>query len=136
MEESINAILRADADVFALVGFKVFPGARFQATGAPALVYTRISGVPQYSMNGPNGLFRSRVQLDAYDRTYAGAKRTARAARNALSGIQGTYGDTFIEGVFFEDERDDPAPDGAGRVNTPERYFRVRLDFMIWHKEA
>lgn len=95
--------------------------------GRPYVVMQIVSGLSDYHMQGPSGYVVNRIQIDCYAETYTGAKATARAVRNILSGHKGGV----IQGAFLDAERDLPAAD-AGEVTN---LFRTSLDFMIHHSE-
>jgi hypothetical protein len=122
MEEAITALLAGVAS-----------GRRFwvrapQSAARPFLVLNRVSGVRDYTYQGPSGFVQSRVQVDVYADTYPAAKATARAVRDALSGHSGGS----IQGIFYDNERDLPAAD-AGEAT---HLFRTSLDFTISHTET
>jgi hypothetical protein len=130
MEEAIINRLLATAGVTALVGTRVYPGARTQGSSLPALVFNRISGVRDYTMTEASGQVESRVQIDAWAVSYAAAKTLARAVRACLSGIKGTYSGVAIQGVFLDGERD------TFEGEAPDRIYRVSMDFNVWAVEA
>ena len=130
MEEAIINRLLATAGVTALVGTRVYPGARTQGSALPALVFNRISGVRDYTMTQASGLVESRVMVDVWAASYGAAKTLARAARAALSGISGTFSGIEIQGVFLDGERD------SFEGEAPKRLFRVSMDFKVWAVEA
>ena len=126
MEEALIAILLANAGVAALVGARVYPGVRPQGASLPAVIFNRISGQPGYTMDGPDGSSESRVQVDAYAGSYGATKALARAARLALSGLSGVHHGVTFQGVFMEGARD------GFEGESPERIFRVSMDFTVW----
>lgn len=99
-----------------------------QGTNAPYATMQRITGIPDYHMQGASGLVQSRVQIDCYDKTYAGVALMARSVVTILSGYRGG----IIQGIFIDSERDLPAAD-AGDVT---QLFRKSLDIIIHHKET
>ncbi|WP_315920436.1 DUF3168 domain-containing protein [Mesorhizobium sp. SP-1A] len=98
-----------------------------QGTMPPYVVMQRITGIRDYHMRGASGLVESRVQIDCYASTYAGAKSTAKSVNGILSGYRGGA----IQAIFIDNERDLPTSD-AGEVN---QLFRTSLDIMVHHKE-
>lgn len=127
MEETIVALLLNNAAIAQIAGKRVTWVEREQGAALPAVVLTKVSGVRDYNMDGPSGLVSSRVQADCWALKFKDSVRLGRAVRDALSGYRA--GDT--QGAFIEAERQsvEKEPDGA------TRYFRVSLDFMIWHAE-
>jgi len=98
----------------------------------PYVVLNRITGFRDYAMKGATGFVESRVQCDVYGDTYTSAKTTARALVAALSGYRGTVGQTDIQGIMIDTERDLFTAD-AGDV---QRLFRISIDIMIYHGET
>lgn len=130
MEESFVALLLAASGLSALVSARIFWGKAPQSVAAPYVVLSRVSGIPDYHLQGPSGLVQSRVQADCYGTTYASAKGVARQVEARLSGFRGPHGTTQFDGVFKVGERDlyndDP---------TPAALHAVSMDFTLWHKE-
>lgn len=111
---------------------RVFYVVRQQGSSLPAVVLTRISAVPSYTMEGPDGLIRSRVQVDAFDTTWLGAKTVLRTVSNIVNGASGVVGDTDFQLIQIDGERDFY---DAGS-NDAEKIFRISMDLMIIHRSA
>lgn len=127
MEESLVALLLNAAGVTALVpAAHIEWGRSSQGTAVPYIVLQRISGLPDYHMQGASGYVASRVQVDVYSDKYTATKKAARAVIAALSGYRGG----IFQGIFIDSERDLPAV-GAGEVTN---LFRTSIDIMIHHK--
>ena len=128
MEEALIVRLLADSGVAALVSNRVFPGSRPQAAALPAVVLQRISGAPGYADDGEIGLDHTRIQVDCWAETYAGAKLLARAVTACLSGFEGTVGATVFQFIELDAERDLR----EGGTDAADYPFRTALDFLIW----
>jgi len=98
----------------------------------PHLVLNRVSGTPNYTMAGPNGFVRTRVQIDVYGNTWPSTFSTAQAVQALLSGFTGVVGSTRFQGIFIESVQDLPASD-AGDVT---QLYRISIDIMIHHTPA
>lgn len=137
MEETLIALLLAHAPLTALVGTnptRVYWMRAPQNTAKPYVVLQVISSVPDVGHQGPTGLIPARVQADCYSDSYTSAKAVARAVTGRLSGYKGTPtppGTTVFDGVFKDAERDEYEPE-----DSPDKLFRVSMDFIIWHKGA
>ena len=81
MEEAIISKLLADSGVGALVGSRVFPGSRPQASALPCIVMYRISGAPGYADDGEIGIEQARMQLDCWGQAFTSAKQVSRAVQ-------------------------------------------------------
>ncbi|MGF7161285.1 hypothetical protein FHS85_002920 [Rhodoligotrophos appendicifer] len=134
MEEVLVNHLLTSSALAALVSDRVFPVVRPQAWLRPAIVITKISGLPDYTNDGPSGLASSRYQVDCWADTYAAATDVSRAVKAALSGmdVQGGDGGTpermwRLRGGFVEGERESAESDTGGSL-----LFRVSLDLIIW----
>jgi hypothetical protein len=132
MEEAFPSLLTGASGVTDLVGTRIYWGRRSQSTSAlPAIVLTRVSGVRDYHMLDASGLVQSRVQVDCFAESYASAKSTARAVRDAVNSYSGTVGSTVFQHVTIDSERDyDETESGADR-----HLFVTSLDLLIWHTE-
>jgi hypothetical protein len=122
MEELLRARLMAS-----VVGVPSDWGLSAQGSTLPRIVLHRVSGGVDYTMDGPSGYSRPRVQVDCYAATVGAAKLLARQVKAALSG----WKSGAILGVFLTTERDlTPDTEGATTVG------RVSLDFFVHHQEA
>lgn len=128
MEETITALLSGVAS-----GRRYWGRApqTINADAGPYLVMNRIDGVRDYVMGGPSGYVASRVQIDAYGKTYTATKAAARAAMDALSGQTVVSTTATIQAIFIDSERDLPAAD-AGEVT---HLFRTSVDIIVHHLE-
>lgn len=132
MEESLISLLMAYAPLQALIGSnpaRVYWVRAPQGVMPPYVTLQVISGNPDVSHEGPNGLVEARVQADCYGLTYGSAKTVSRAVTDRLSGFKGTRNTTVFGGIFKDGERD-----GYDDEESPDKLFRVSMDFMIWHK--
>lgn len=134
MEEALIAHLLAFGGLTDIVGQRITPALRPQGSALPALVVTKISDLPDYTMQGPSGLASSRIQIDAWASTYAGAKTAARQVEERLSGMDASIGDggspekfTILRGGFMQNESDS-FERGQGGVDL----YRVSQDYIIW----
>jgi len=123
MEEQLRALLLNDSGVSSHVGTRVNFGAHPQGQPFPAIVLNTISETEGYTLQGPNGVTNTRVQVDCYAQTYGAAKRLSRAVRSLLSGYQ--HG--AFQGVFLAGSREGR----EGGSNDAERPYRASLDFMV-----
>jgi hypothetical protein len=133
--ETVVNLLKANPDIAAVVGDRVFPVQLPDATDFPAIVVSKGSGVGQYDLDGDAGIEDSRVQIDNYAVGNAVALRLKRLVRRQLSGYQGAprSGDPCaIQGAFCINDRDltDSATERAG-----PRLRRRLLEFRIWNTE-
>jgi hypothetical protein len=130
MEEAIIASLLAMPDIAGLADTRVYPGSRPQGSALPAVVFNRIDGAPLYGDEGELGVAQSRIQIDCWADTYAGAKGLARAVNSGLSAFVGEASGTQFLSIFTEAERD-LREAGANAAAYP---FRTSIDFIVWHR--
>ena len=136
LRPALRAFLLADADIAAAVGSsRVFPVVLPQEqNGQTSIVYTRISGRGDHHMQGPSGLDRVRVQVDAWAVEPDAADELARAVKARLDGYLGPMPmdgsppvEVTVQGVFLDSARDD--------YDSNAKMHRVSQDFMIWFEE-
>jgi hypothetical protein len=132
MEEAIIAHLLGAASLVALVGARIYPARRLQASELPGVVVTRVGGERHYDDAGPVDLVASRVQVDCWARSYGEAKRVARAVRDRLIDVKTTLSGVEFQATYLEEEQDLPEG-GAGQS---EYLHRTMLEFLVWHREA
>lgn len=124
MEEALRALLLASSGVASLApSARINWGAHPQGADLPSLVLNTISGSEGLTMSGPDGIETSRVQIDAYAHTYAGAKILSRAVIAALH----AYRSGAFRLVVHEGTRDSR----EGGSNEAERPFRCSMDFTV-----
>jgi hypothetical protein len=124
-----------DATIAATVGDRVFPVTFDQGKKDPSIVYTRISGQGDHTMQGASLIARPRYQIDAYATTPGAATDLANLIKERLDGYQGAmpYGSSSpqdeidVMGVFFVDEREGYESEAG--------MYRVSRDYFIWHRE-
>lgn len=128
--DALAGMLITTPSITAIVGNRVKPQKNPEKPVYPSIVYHKISGSPEYSMDGESGLTQCRVQLDLYAPTYKACKDLAGAVQLALSGFAGTMGDptqgTVPVGAAFLLDEDDGYNDSL-------EVFWWRQDYEIWH---
>lgn len=124
MEPEFKALLAGSSAVSALVSDdRINWGEHPQGVGRPGIVLNVVSGAEGLVMNGPNGLFEGRVQVDCYGETPASPKQVAAAVKALLHG----YRDAafrLIQHLSTRDTRE-------GGTNEADRPFRVSMDFSV-----
>jgi len=132
IEEALTSLLKADGDVAAIVGTRVYPAAVYQGADMEAITYQQISGPRDETLDGPSGFVAYSCQINCWAEKYGEARALAAVVRKLLDGYSGTVGSVVIQAVHLEDEGDLPVMP-AGK-NVARRYAK-RLDFTIWHDE-
>lgn len=135
--KAIHARLKAHAGTSALVGSRVYPLRLPQGPTYPAVRY-QVIGAPRTHLMGDtpdaSQWVHSRVQVDCYAVTYAGAHALAFQVRMALSRWSGSAGGLAVESVFLGAERDEDEPT---LVHHGEQgLYRVTMDFIVHYQEA
>lgn len=131
MEEDLRAALLGAPAVAGLVGTRVAWGELPQGAGLPGVVLQLVSQPREHVLDGVVGLVRSRVQVDCWAESYAGAKALGRAVAARLDGFDGAVGGTLFQGLFRDGARDGREPGAPGSAG----YFRVSFDFLVNHQE-
>ena len=127
----IVAFLLADATLGGLIGTRLYPLKLPQDPTVPAMTYQWVSGQRAHAADGAVGLASPRVQFDCWAQTYLEVEAMLEALRKRLDGFQGTVGSSpgsWIQGAFFETERDD--------YDDEVRLYRRSADFFVWYEEA
>lgn len=100
MEEHVYGVLNAG------LSFDVKWGAFGDGVGLPRAVLHHVSGDRDMSLDGP-GLIHGRIQIDCFDKTYAGAVTASRAVRALLEGYQaGPVLGIFLDTIRSSDDED------------------------------
>lgn len=132
IREAFRAVILANGPASAAVaGSRVYPLQVPQGTREPSLVYQRIGGVPDHTLDGPAGVRETFFQLAAWALDPDAAANLIQLAEVALNGYSGVVpvGDDSpqqtvdIRGVFLERERD--GYDAAAKLYHDTRDFSV-----------
>jgi hypothetical protein len=124
MKIEFKALLTGSAAITALVpAVRINWRSQTQGAGNPYIVLQTISGSEGLTMNGPDGLFEGRVQIDVYGQIIDQVEQISEAVKGVLHGYRGG-GFRLIRHVGEREDRE-------GGSNEPERLFRSGLDFTV-----
>ena len=126
IETAIRSILINDATVKDITT-RCYPVTIPQSPTYPLILYTKITGMRDHHLQGPNGRAHPRMQIESWAKTYTEAKTLAGAIREALDGYSGTASGTVIGSCLIDSERDD--------YQKEIEVYRVMQDYFIWHEE-
>lgn len=125
MQTVLANLLQAHAPLAALVGNRIQWDTLPQGAQQPSIVMYAISGVTDYTMQGPSGYVMTRVQFDSRGTTAAQARAVASALSNRLSGFSGVFAGYRFQGCFEQGQRTRFDKDG------PDKWFTDSRDFTI-----
>jgi hypothetical protein len=100
-----------------LVSGRVYPNTAPDKPTTPYIVYTRVASTPENTLDDGQSIQQTRLQIDIYDKTYAGVQALAQLVEAALT----------------------VAPIGAIQLLDQDQYepevklHRVIHDYSIWH---
>ena len=127
---ALVSILVASSDVTSYVGSgtsaRIFPVQLPQGEKMPSIVYSRITELSDYHMEGDSGLATARVQVDAWGIRPDIASGLSNAAHDVLSGFRGVQEEVEIQGVFHVNSRED--------FDASAELFRMSRDYMLWYR--
>ena len=126
IEAAIRSILVNDTTVKDITT-RCYPVTIPQSPTYPLILYTKITGMRDHHLQGPNGRAHPRFQIEAWSKTYTEAKTLADAIREALDGYSGTAAGTKIGSCLIESEQD--------IYESEIEVYRVTSDWFIWHEE-
>lgn len=125
MQTVLANLLLAHAPLAALVGNRIQWDTLPQGAQQPSIVMYVISGVTDYTMQGPSGYVMTRVQFDSRGATAAQARAVANALGDRLSGFSGVFAGYRFQGCFEQGQRTRFDKDG------PDKWFTDSRDFTI-----
>jgi len=131
IDEALVQILTGDGAVAALVMDRVYPIVTPQGAELPAVVYQRISGPRDETMDGPSGLASPRYQFSCIGRGYGEMVAVAEAVRRALDGFRGDVGGVHVDSILMLNEFREFV---AATDEQADRWI-AHLDFRVWHLE-
>lgn len=130
LNAAVYAILSESQPVIALVKQRIRPDALDQNETIPALVFWRVSGRTEDTINGSvSELARARVTVEAYGSRRDAANELAEKARIALIKARGTYAGTKVRNCLMDTHQQqytERPTDGTGQL----RYVTSQ-DFTI-----
>ncbi len=109
IETAIVAALAGESTITDIIGtspVRLYPLIAEQGASLPYIVYQQISGVRDYTMDGPSGYVDSRYQIICWAATYGAAKRLFEAVRKFFNGYHATVLNRKIQYIAFENELD------------------------------
>jgi hypothetical protein len=125
--KAIRQILIADS-IVAAITTRCYPSTLPQDPVYPLILYMRVTGPREHSLQGAVGMATPRFQVEAWAETYAAAKALAAAIRGALDNYRGTAASVRIGSCLIIGEWDTYEPE----VNC----HRIIMDFSIIHDET
>ena len=126
VEDAIYSRGTTHAGLSALIGLRLYPGLAPQNVAYPAVVYQRISAIPESLMTADTDILRERFQFTVLAEDYAGASVVAAQVKSAFQRWQGTEASVVIEDSFLAGDIDLYDPD-------TELHQRA-IDFEIIHR--
>jgi len=124
---AIRQILIADSTVKAITA-RCYPVTLPQNPEYPLMLYSKVAGPREHSLQGPVGMAKPRYQIESWALTYDEAKDLAAAIRGALDGYRGTVSGCVIGSCLMVGEWD--------RYESEVKCHRVITDFSIIHNET
>jgi hypothetical protein len=124
MDEALWGLLTAAVPVTAICVQRIYWGAAPQNAKLPYVVMHVVGGSDAPHLQGMDGLWTHRVQIDSLAATRPQAVSLSRAVVGALNGY-GAANDNGIRGAFIDSTREDIEDAALGRPS------RVSTDFII-----
>lgn len=126
MEEEFRALLQGSAALTAIVPpGNINWGEVPQGTRPPAIALHLIDNADGLTQQGPDGLWRGRVQVDVYGLTFGDATQAAQAVRDTLHGYRGGG----FRLIFLSQQRSNQDQQAV------DRPYWISMDFITnWRK--
>ena len=131
---ALRGFLLTDATIASIVATRIYPRVLPQGERRPSLVYNRISMLGDHHMQGPSGLFQTRMQIDAWAATGDEAYELAVFVKARLDGHRGVMvsvgsppESVSVQGIFFTDAHDD--------YDANRQLYRESWDYMLHYRE-
>lgn len=101
----------------ALAGGRMYPLVAPDSPVTSYIVYQNIANSPENTLADGVPINNTRMQIDCYDKTYAGVKALAAAVVTAMSGASFTNLLTMNQDLY----------------EAEVKLYRVQMDFSIWY---
>jgi hypothetical protein len=105
-EQVVRLALIADADVFAVVGSRIYPVLAPSSAALPLITWRRASVQRTMGLGGPTGVTTVILSLEVYAETYEAVRELADLCRLALDGYGATVDNVTVNNVSLENESD------------------------------
>ncbi len=130
---AIVAALEGEGTITAIIGtnpVRLYPLIAPQDAALPYMVFQQISGVRDYTMDGPSGYVDARYQITCWAATYGGVVRLFEVVRKFFNGYHATIEGRKIQYVHFENEMDrlENVP-GTDVVQAKGKQIDVKITF-------
>jgi hypothetical protein len=129
LSQGISQLLNATAGVSELLGQTpgIFPVILpEESLLLPVISLQQISAIGAYTLKGPIGLFKARLQVDTWAESYASAQQLVAAIAAVLDGYAGTLPNGVrVAGTNLEGLTD--------YVDSGSRLYRVQQDWLFLH---
>lgn len=100
-----------------LVGGRVYPNVAPDKPTAPYIVYSRVASSPENTLADGQPIQQTRLQVDIYDKTYAGVQTLAESVLTAMTGATVKAIQLLEQDQYEQDVK----------------LHRVIHDYSIWH---
>lgn len=127
IEAGLYAFITADPTFQALASDRLYRLRMPPDPTWPNVVYFRVSGPRDRTVEGANGIARPRFQFDCRAETAAEADALAAVVRRRIEDYRGMMGAVRVRNVAVIDQGDDYDPESS--------VYRVILDAIITHEE-
>lgn len=134
IEEAINAHLKAQASITALVGARIYQSVREQSAGLPAITFDRLDGGASFQdiSSGSVGLAEDQVDFTAYAadaKTAALLREYMRVAlQNFVGAVMGGAGGVRVFGCLYESSHGGYEPDTQPPVYMRSVTFTIQYE--------
>jgi len=134
LNAAVYDILSTTSAISAIVGGRIRPDALDQNEIIPAVVFWRVSGTSENTINGSvSGLARSRVTIESYSESRSEANDVAEQIRIALINARGTYAGTQVRNCLI-DTHQQQFVENPNDGNSQMRYVTSQ-DFTFFYIE-
>ena len=103
-EQVVRLALIADADVFAVVGSRIYPVLAPSSAALPLITWRRSSVLRTMGLGGPTGVTTVTLSLEIYAETYEAVRELADLCRLALDGYGATVDNVVVSNVSLDNE--------------------------------
>ena len=109
IEETLKTVLNS------LVANRVYPLIAPDKPTVPYIIYQSIANTPENTLTSVS-IYNTRMQIDCYDKTYAGVKALAVNVRSAMAAASFANVQTMDQDLFEDDVK----------------LYRIQFDYSLW----
>ncbi|PQO33153.1 hypothetical protein C5Y96_09850 [Blastopirellula marina] len=133
IQQAIVNYLLEQSNVTDLVSNRIFTNHLPQKPEFPAITIRLVSADHGRNLDGPNGVVRARIQIEAWSKDFLESQDIAEQVRTKVQGYSGLMDELLIRSCGLEEDIDTPEPPDD---DSDEWFYSKALIFSMLYIES